>query len=502
MPGAFFVLRVRRGFVHLLPFSYIYVSVKDLAELTSEGETSDGSLSDGTWGGTVLKVGSTGTAVEQAQFWLATLAQYDSDIPTVTVDGVFGTATRNAVLAFQRKYGLTADGIIGKATWEALYAEYESIESDIGTPNEYPGTPLRQGDRGEDVRLVQFWLKIARSVYKSLPDLSVDGIFGAGTRAAVVAFQNYFGLTADGVVGRNTWNKLYEVYNDIANQLLSPSLRPGEYPGVLRRGSTGTAVRELQYYLYIMAAYEPSIPTVSIDGTFGPATEAAVRAFQQFAGLTVDGVVGRNTWTALYEQASRLRLSGPVVTIRRMDWPGTALTLCDTGEAVLYYSILLARIGYYFPQVPAPAPTSVYNQELADATRAFQALLGLDETGTADQATWLAAEALSLTLLAYAEPTGTAADQAEYPGSAMAGGSAGAAVRQVQQWSNAVTTQDPSLCYLDEDGVYGTATRRWITAFQTAQGLSPNGVVDRATWLLLREAARRGCGCTTQETEA
>ena len=305
MPGAFFVLRVRRGFVHLLPFSYIYVSVKDLAELTSEGETSDGSLSDGTWGGTVLKVGSTGTAVEQAQFWLATLAQYDSDIPTVTVDGVFGTATRNAVLAFQRKYGLTADGIIGKATWEALYAEYESIESDIGTPNEYPGTPLRQGDRGEDVRLVQFWLKIARSVYKSLPDLSVDGIFGAGTRAAVVAFQNYFGLTADGVVGRNTWNKLYEVYNDIANQLLSPSLRPGEYPGVLRRGSTGTAVRELQYYLYIMAAYEPSIPTVSIDGTFGPATEAAVRAFQQFAGLTVDGVVGRNTWTALYEQASR-----------------------------------------------------------------------------------------------------------------------------------------------------------------------------------------------------
>ena len=82
-------------------------------------------------------------------------------------------------------------------------------------------------------------------------------------------FQTYFGLTSDGVVGRTTWNKLYEVYNDIANKLLSPSLRPGEYPGILRRGSSGTAVRELQFYLYLLSAYESSIPAVSIDGSLG-----------------------------------------------------------------------------------------------------------------------------------------------------------------------------------------------------------------------------------------
>ena len=68
--------------------SYIYVSVKDLAELTSEGEVSSGTLSDGTWGGTVLRTGSTGSAVEQLQFWLNTLAQYESSIPSLTVDGV------------------------------------------------------------------------------------------------------------------------------------------------------------------------------------------------------------------------------------------------------------------------------------------------------------------------------------------------------------------------------------------------------------------------------
>ena len=73
--------------------SYIYVSVKDLAELTSEGETSTGTLSNGTWNGTVLSTGASGSAVEQVQFWLNTLAQYDSAIPSVKVDGVFGTAT-------------------------------------------------------------------------------------------------------------------------------------------------------------------------------------------------------------------------------------------------------------------------------------------------------------------------------------------------------------------------------------------------------------------------
>ena len=56
--------------------SYIYVSVKDLAELTSEGETFSGTLPDGSWnlGSSVLKQGSTGSEVEQMQFWLSTLA--------------------------------------------------------------------------------------------------------------------------------------------------------------------------------------------------------------------------------------------------------------------------------------------------------------------------------------------------------------------------------------------------------------------------------------------
>ena len=73
--------------------SYIYVSVKDLAELTSEGETVSGSLSSGAWDGTALRVGSTGAAVEQVQFWLNTLSQFNSALPSLTVDGVYGSGT-------------------------------------------------------------------------------------------------------------------------------------------------------------------------------------------------------------------------------------------------------------------------------------------------------------------------------------------------------------------------------------------------------------------------
>ena len=388
--------------------SYIYVSVKDLAELTSEGETSSGSLSDGTWGGRTLRTGSSGSAVEQLQFWLNTISQYVSSIPSVTVDGRFGSGTAAAVRAFQRRYGLTVDGVVGEATWNAVYAQFFSIQSDNGTPNAYPGTALRQGDEGQNVRLVQFWLKIARTVYTALNNPTVDGRFGPSTQRAVEAFQRYFGLTADGVVGRTTWNKLREVYTDIANDLLAESLRPGEFPGVLRRGSSGRAVRELQYYLYLMHSYDTSIPTVAIDGVYGASTEAAVRAFQRLAGLTVDGVAGRSTWENLYAQANRLRLSGPVITVNRMPYPGAPLSLGSSGDAVLYYTVMLSRIAYYYDTVSSPGILSAYTEGVETGTRSLQQLLGLPVTGAVDDDTWEAAEGLGLALLTGALEPGAA----------------------------------------------------------------------------------------------
>ena len=473
--------------------SYIYVSVKDLAELTSEGETAAGTLSDGTWGGTILRVGSSGSAVEQLQFWLNTLAQYESSIPSVAVDGVYGSGTAGAVRAFQRRYGLSVDGVVGRATWTELYDQFRSIQSDNGRPNAYPGTALRQGSSGQNVRLVQFWLKIARTVYPNLNTLTVDGKFGAGTAAAVRRFQSYFGLTSDGVVGRTTWNKLYEVYNDIANRLLTASLRPGEYPGVLRRGSTGTAVRELQFYLYLMSAYESSIPAVSIDGSFGAATENAVRAYQRFAKLTVDGVVGRTTWNSLYGKASILRVSGPVVTLKRLPYPGTPLAVGATGDAVLYYNLLLQRIAYYFDSVESPPLSGRYTDETAASTRSAQALLDLPETGVADGETWTAVEALSLQLAAVSPNPDRDAGQADaYPGRAMKEGSVGPDVGQIEQWLNGRYMRICGEDYVTENFRFGPKETEGVRAAQERADLLVTGTVNEETWAALRA---QSCEC-------
>ena len=477
--------------------SYIYVSVKDLAELTSEGETSSGTLSDGSWGGTALRTGSTGSAVEQVQFWLNTLAQYESAIPSLAVDGRYGAATASAVRAFQRRYGLTVDGVVGRETWNAIYNEFRSIQSDNGTPNAYPGTALREGASGQNVRLVQFWLKIARTVYSRLNDLTVDGTFGAATTAAVKRFQTYFGLTSDGVVGRTTWNKLYEVYNDIANKLLSSSLRPGEYPGILRRGSSGTAVRELQFYLYLLSAYESSIPAVGIDGSFGAATENAVRAYQRFAGLTVDGIVGRATWESLYGKASALRSSGPVVTLKRLPYPGKPLTVGSEGSDVLYYTILLRRIAYYFESVEAPPLATGYTGETAAATRSAQALLGLPETGIADAETWTAVEALSLQLATgMPNPDRDAAREMAYPGRAMKEGSVGPDVMQIEQWINGRANLCCGESFVRDNASFGPAETVAVKAAQARAGLQQTGTVGRETWAALRA---QSCACDLEE---
>lgn len=468
--------------------SYIYVSVKDLAELTSEGETAGGTLPDGSWGGTVLRQGSRGSAVERVQFWLNTIAQYDDNIPTLTVDGIFGTGTTAAVRAFQRRHGLTVDGVVGKTTWDAIYREYRSIQSDNGMPNAYPGTPLRPGDRGQNVRLVQFWLKIARSVYSALNDVGVDGIFGPSTTAAVKKFQSYFGLASDGIVGRATWSKLYEVYNDAANDLLAPNLRPGDYPGVLRVGSSGRAVRELQFYLYILSAYQSSIPAVSIDGRFGPSTEASVRAYQKFAGLTVDGIVGRATWDSLYKRASQLRQSGPVIVFERQPWPGAPLQEGSEGPSVLYYTVLLQRIGYYFDSVQSLPLSNRYTPETVVATRSLQALLNLPVTGIVDQETWAAAEALGLQLAAFT-PSGdrNAALGSQYPGYALGEGSIGPEVEQIARWLNqraAVYCGDP---FVEQSPDFTAALAAAVKAAQGRAGLLETGTVGRMTWNALRQ---------------
>lgn len=172
----------------------------------------------------------------------------------------------------------------------------------------YPGSPLRFGDTGLDVQMIQSRLTRIRRNYPAIPAITDEpGVFGTSTQAAVRAFQSIFGLAPDGVVGRDTWNKISYIFVAVTKLAGLESegllLDIGTVPpsAVLRQGSSGFDVITLQYILdYIGTAYPP-IPEVIQNGFFGISTTQAVVAFQKMMGLTQDGVVGPSTWNALYE---------------------------------------------------------------------------------------------------------------------------------------------------------------------------------------------------------
>ena len=172
--------------------------------------------------------------------------------------------------------------------------------------SQYPGTPLRLGDRGTSVSVLQTQLNDVSINYPSIPTLTVDGIFGESTENAVKQMQSIFNLVPDGIVGEATWNRLLYLYvgiNKLAELDSEGDLLLGtsfEAVDLLRIGDQGDKVRILQYFLGVLSQYYDTIPFVDYDAIFGEKTLDAVNAFQREFGLPQTGVVGPQTWEAMY----------------------------------------------------------------------------------------------------------------------------------------------------------------------------------------------------------
>ncbi len=326
----------------------------------------------------LLKKGDTGSQVKYLQYTLHILCCSPN-----AFTGTFGDATETAVKKFQEKFGITADGVVGDATWNGLCGEirpikqalydkgyfhgwldglatnvvYDAVvefQNDYGlSPDGQVGTvtrnklmrtgstevgdneiPLEQGDAGDNVLYLQYGLKIL-----CCSPGTIDGSFGTGTFNALKKFQERYNLTADGVCGHATWNKMKTLISEIQTALLNNGYAIGEADGIagpstyegvvsfqedngltvdgqagpatrqlllgsagdggsdsfpLKVGSTGLLVRCLQQGLLIMCRNPKSR-----SGVFDADTSAAVQRFQSANGLTVDGQVGTQTWEKL-----------------------------------------------------------------------------------------------------------------------------------------------------------------------------------------------------------
>ena len=143
-----------------------------------------------------LALGMTGSAVTDLQTQLKTLGYYTSGI-----DGVFGSGTQEAVRAFQKASGLTADGVAGVKTQSRIADALTKASTSTQVSVAY--RTLKSGSSGTDVTNLQNALKNLSYT------VNVTGNYDAVTKAAVTLFQKQNQLTADGIAGVKTQTKLY-----------------------------------------------------------------------------------------------------------------------------------------------------------------------------------------------------------------------------------------------------------------------------------------------------
>ena len=262
--------------------------------------------------GRLLRLGVAGEDVALIQRQLNRIARnYPAMGGPLEVDGIYGTETEAMVRRFQQIFNLAVDGIVGKATWYRI----KSIFGAVKGLSELAGeglrleevdrifvSPLRLGDTGEPVQIIQYYLSLLAYFNSSLPLVSINGVFDEATDAAVRAFQQEQGLAVDGIVGERTWNALTESYRDLWTSLPAQALELSDelYPGIfLTPGQQGPEVSALQRNLIRAAELNTFVPAVTVTGVYDDATEAAVRAVQADAGLDVNGITGPLTWDAV-----------------------------------------------------------------------------------------------------------------------------------------------------------------------------------------------------------
>ena len=314
----------------------------------------------------------------------------------------------------------------GYTPFEILQYYYgDDIELIQGVPvqepeESAPDYPLELGSVNNDVRTVQIRLNRISANYPSIPKIAVtDGIFGTDTEAAVRRFQEIFGLTPDGIVGKATWYTIQNIYigvkrlTDLSAEAIRFDEISQQFPEVLQEGDTGIGVSNLQYYLDYLSVYYNTIPSIAVDGTFGASTRSAVESLQRTFGLPVDGIVGEATWNALYDAYLGIVRTVPLQYTEGVIVPyqGVVLRIGADSEEVRLLQEYLNYIARSYPTIPTVTPTGYFGPLTQNAVIAFQNEFGLDPTGTVGAITWQEITELYETLF-----LGSQLNDGQYPG--------------------------------------------------------------------------------------
>ena len=265
------------------------------------------------------------------------------------------------------------------------------------TEESYPGVPLRVGDAGNNVKIIQTQLNRIAQNYPAIPKIqNTDGIFTLATEDAVRKFQQIFNLPQTGEVDKSTWYKIKQYYNgvkrlaELASEGISLAEATVPFSEELSEGMSGVPTRTVQYYLSIIAYFNGNLEPVPLTGYFDAATVAAVERFQGFYGLPVTGIVDNATWntiTRIYTETVSSLPAGYQGQNAKL-YPGYFLSLGMRNESVTDLQTYLNLIGRNIPEVPEIPVTGYYGEQTQNAVSEFQRLYGIPVSGAVGPVTW------------------------------------------------------------------------------------------------------------------
>ncbi|MCP6759635.1 MAG: peptidoglycan-binding protein [Fischerella sp. CENA71] len=319
--------------------------------------------------------GNSGPQVTSVQRCLQKLGYYNGPI-----NGNFGPLTENAVKKFQQAKKISAIGQVGPQTQRSLQAACQSKQSRGNTST---SNVLKVGSRGSAVTQLQKYLRTLG--YFNGP---VTGYFGQETQQAVIRFQQSKKLQADGVAGGNTLKLIRASLASKSNNAVVGGV--DNYPNAWNEGDAGSQVLQLQRNLAKLGYFQAT-PT----GNFGSVTKDAVVRFQRDNGLTANGIVDGQTWTAIATNANYVNVNN--VNVNNSGCSPTSGFIClgENSPRVVAVQQSLRQKGLFNRDI-----TGYYGTETRDAVAQFQQTARLNPTGVVDFQTW---QALGLT---NSNPTG------------------------------------------------------------------------------------------------
>ncbi len=453
-----------------------------------------------------LSLDSQGDLVKDLQNRLRDLGYMSS------VSGNFDAVTYSAVTSFQKHNSLRKDGIVGEKTWAALFSPSANTAPGYnGTPLYYSYISMDKNNPSEQVRAIEQRLK-ELGYFSGTPNT----VFDKYTFNAVLAFQSKNGLKVDGIVGYDTWNKLFSssaVSSD--GVIVSPPpetdkpsssnvpVLPTDTPqintsGRLQYNHEDPQVRVLKQKLAELGYFDTNYEKISDLYTYY--TVVAVRNFQKKNGLQSDGIAGPKTLDALFNgdpiKADGNHVSTPATPIPTGPTPTPAPITPDTSTRLQYnqenaqIGLLKARLkelGYF--DTNYEKLSNVYTYYTVVAVRNFQKKNGLQADGIAGANTLKAL---------YSENAIKANDKAAggQGGNAnntqpsattkpedpirLAYGNENSNVTKLQERLTELKFFDPS--YEKISGKYTYYTVKCVRSFQKSKGLKADGVVGPKTW--------------------